>query len=471
MKTKGIIENNEILLENDSTLLFPADYYDLINPSHFNLGDYFDIYIVSNMVIKIEQNDRELPKKNANTFLLFISEDGKKFFDKFSDNRNKDITIPSNYNLDGYNLELPFLVHYEKEALKSVSQNGMIIKLYDPNEIKYKSELCWIENNNLVSRFGKITVPEGLSEKDKKGNFKYDIYKLIENKIEHTLLSIDLNYKGNIPNDNKKAWRQIKLLSTRIPNDTRLIAEKVTNNANFSLLYNKNAKIDKDTNGFRGSLKDYNNWKKFGLEDGDFTALANKEKQNAIHLLGENNVKCLPNISLNWRLAIGLGNESVYETSITLHHIYGFPYIPASAIKGITNHYVLDLIKEAKEKKESYQDIENQYNIVFGNTKQQGKITFFDAMPLTAPKLKPDIMNVHYPDYYGGTSAPTDTQSPRPILFLTVEETEFQFMLGCKEDDKNLLETALKWLEKALQNKGIGAKTAVGYGYMNPVQQ
>lgn len=464
MKTKGIIENNEILLENDSTLLFPADYYDLINPSHFNLGDYFDIYIVSNMVIKIEQNDRELPKKNANTFLLFISEDGKKFFDKFSDNRNKDITIPSNYNLDGYNLELPFLVHYEKETLKSVSQNGMIIKLYNPNEIKYKSELCWIENNNLVSRFGKITVPEGLSEKDGKGNFKYDIYKLIENKIEHTLLSIDLNYKGNIPNGNKEAWRQIKLLSTRIPNDTRLIAEKVTNNANFSLLYNKNAKIDKDTNGFRGSLKDYNNWKKFGLKDGDFTALANKEKQNAIHLLGENNVKCLPNISLNWRLAIGLGNESVYETSITLHHIYGIPYIPASAIKGITHHYCKDLLEE------NGQDVtEDLIDAIFGKPDTKGKIIFFDAFPIEIPTIMTDVMTPHYGDYYKGIAPPADWQSPNPILFLTVEETEFQFMLGCKEDDKNLLETALKWLEKALQNKGIGAKTAVGYGYMNPV--
>src|SRR5690606_28759234 len=37
---------------------------------------------------------------------------------------------------------------------------------------------------------------------------------------------------------------------------------------------------------------------------------------------------------LDWRLAVGLGEISVYETSIKLHHIYGFPYIPASTFKG-----------------------------------------------------------------------------------------------------------------------------------------
>ena len=39
-------------------------------------------------------------------------------------------------------------------------------------------------------------------------------------------------------------------------------------------------------------------------------------------------------------------------------------------------------------------------------------------------------------------------------------------MIGCKEADKILLETAFNWLETALKEKGIGAKTAVGYGYM-----
>jgi hypothetical protein len=34
------------------------------------------------------------------------------------------------------------------------------------------------------------------------------------------------------------------------------------------------------------------------------------------------------------RLAVGLGGESVLETSITLHRTYGVPFVPGSAIKG-----------------------------------------------------------------------------------------------------------------------------------------
>jgi CRISPR-associated protein Cmr6 len=78
-------------------------------------------------------------------------------------------------------------------------------------------------------------------------------------------------------------------------------------------------------------------------------------------------------------------------------------------------------------------------------------------------------MNIHYPKYYGsGNDAPTDTQSPVPIFFLTVHETSFQFILGVKDKaDNHLLEKAYSWLENALREKGIGAKTAVGYGYFN----
>ena len=43
----------------------------------------------------------------------------------------------------------------------------------------------------------------------------------------------------------------------------------------------------------------------------------------------------------DWRMVIGLGNESVYETSMILHHIYGIPYIPGSAIKGVVRSYII----------------------------------------------------------------------------------------------------------------------------------
>jgi CRISPR-associated protein Cmr6 len=174
----------------------------------------------------------------------------------------------------------------------------------------------------------------------------------------------------------------------------------------------------------------------------------------------------------DWRMVIGLGGESVYETGMTLHHIYGFPYIPATAIKGIAHHYATELEKEKKFDKE-------QIDAIFGVDEKEasdkqakrGKIIFFDAFPTGEITLSPDIMNNHYPDYYdGGKKPPADWQSPRPIFFLTVKETSFKFVLGIKPKDQeqypNLLAKAIKLLEEALTQKGIGAKTAVGYGYM-----
>ncbi len=39
------------------------------------------------------------------------------------------------------------------------------------------------------------------------------------------------------------------------------------------------------------------------------------------------------------RVIVGLGAESVLETSIRLHRIYGFPIIPGSALKGLARAY------------------------------------------------------------------------------------------------------------------------------------
>lgn len=40
-------------------------------------------------------------------------------------------------------------------------------------------------------------------------------------------------------------------------------------------------------------------------------------------------------VPVQGRMAVGLGDESVLETSVTLHRTYGVPYIPGSALKGL----------------------------------------------------------------------------------------------------------------------------------------
>jgi len=196
----------------------------------------------------------------------------------------------------------------------------------------------------------------------------------------------------------------------------------------------------------------------------------------------------------DWRLIVGLGQESVYETSLTLHHIYGLPYIPASAIKGVLRSW---LINECYASEEDRALQHKGFCDIFGCSKEsvykkacRGKVTFFDALPTREPMIHADIMNNHYQEYYSDTThrkPPGDYYNPNPVYFLTVVNTPFWFGVGCspqyqdrelqlKIGDKTLyqgqfLTVVMKALTDALGNAGLGAKTAVGYGTMNDLNE
>lgn len=166
--------------------------------------------------------------------------------------------------------------------------------------------------------------------------------------------------------------------------------------------------------------------------------------------------------TLAWRMVIGLGASHPQETSMTLHHTYGIPYIPGSAIKGVTRHWVIwEKFGGDEEKASKNEDFKN----IFGAQDQSGKIVFFDAYPAGEINLKVDVMTPHYPDYYSKGVEPADWQSPNPVKFLTVEKTGFQFYLASRKENENLLEKTLGWLKESLTHFGIGAKTSAGYGY------
>lgn len=227
--------------------------------------------------------------------------------------------------------------------------------------------------------------------------------------------------------------------------------------------------------------------------------------------------------TLTWRMVVGLGNESVHETSMTLHQVYGIPYIPGSALKGIARDMaiaelceelgnnerpdVLDKLFDASfielekldtpQKKRDYVKsngtvfCENEEYApqdatidkilggwprfrtaqqVFGSQGQAGKIIFFDTFPEESVKMTPDIMNPHYPKYYGEKQPPSDWQNPIPVSFLTLESAKFTFALAAKRKNEEpssqeLLNAAVKWVKQGVTEHGLGAKTAVGYGY------
>jgi len=180
------------------------------------------------------------------------------------------------------------------------------------------------------------------------------------------------------------------------------------------------------------------------------------------------------------RLIVGLGGGSALEVSIKLHFIYGFPYIPSSAIKGVLRAY--KILEKVNFDFEEYSDLEKRIESgdkeseeigafvrVFGNQQYKGDLIILDAIPKDFPKLEEDVMNPHYPEYYNEQKPPTDNQNPVPIKFLTVvKETIFNFYLKNSEVYTEVFNTDLKEdLINAFNYLGIGAKTGVGYGVLD----
>ncbi len=77
--------------------------------------------------------------------------------------------------------------------------------------------------------------------------------------------------------------------------------------------------------------------------------------QNVIDALNERHERLKQNCAnavtfsgtVAWRLAVGLGNEHPMENGLTLHRIYGIPYLPATTIKGVTRSWKLGKIAES----------------------------------------------------------------------------------------------------------------------------
>lgn len=166
--------------------------------------------------------------------------------------------------------------------------------------------------------------------------------------------------------------------------------------------------------------------------------------------------------SVQGRLSIGLGGESVLETAITLHHTYGVPYVPGSALKGLAANYARNRLNP-----KSWGIGSDAYRTMFGDTSTAGYVTFFDALYVPgsgqqAKPLWPDVITVHHPDYYQGTGAPADWDNPTPISFLSATGNYLIAIAG----DKAWSEQAFKILALALWEHGVGAKTSSGYGRM-----
>ena len=188
------------------------------------------------------------------------------------------------------------------------------------------------------------------------------------------------------------------------------------------------------------------------------------------------------NAKLKTPLLTGIGESHPHEISLVFEHTLGIPYIPATGIKGISRlSYILNgilddsgkILKKFNKEKIDLKEVEG-FLKTFGFSEKEeserGDVVFLDSYPIKTPKLKIDVMTPHYGDYYSDdTKPPADNMNPTPIKFLTVKEgTDFVFRVIVKKAD---IEKTKKAIKRALTEEGIGAKTALGYGYFEIIKE
>ena len=207
----------------------------------------------------------------------------------------------------------------------------------------------------------------------------------------------------------------------------------------------------------------------------------------------------------------GLGNEHPLENGFAFLNPYGLPYLAGSGVKGVLRQAARELASGQWGNEHGW-SADKQFEIrvngkslaismldaLFGLESQdgdtlhmRGALSFWDViaqMPNNCNSLHVEVMTPHQSHYYqqksdpktGSSATPHDSGQPTPISFLTVPPgSGMTFHVQCDlprlqrlaptlaEGDawKKLLQAAF---EHAFEWLGFGAKTAVGYGAMQP---
>lgn len=168
-------------------------------------------------------------------------------------------------------------------------------------------------------------------------------------------------------------------------------------------------------------------------------------------------------------IAIGLGNASPLEVGIRLHHTYGMPLLPASALKGLCRRVARLLRHDSKLSDEA---IDALFGFSRDTQAAAGAVVFYDAWydpdSVRGAPFHRDVITVHHPAYYGsGEVAPTDFDDPTPVPFLVIKPGA-RFLCTLDAPDPAWARFAEQMLLWGLENLGVGAKTNAGYGYLAP---
>lgn len=367
-----------------------------------------------------------------------------------------------------------------------------IVYCKNPTE-RFKENLVFVTTENEEHRLNFNTF----YERDQRGRvfLKRDYANFIKE-----ITGMDIFYaQVNQSNDITK----LTAMEYRLPNDTaRLLASNNHQSGdNYALYLNKAGRFCKDKFHL---VKNGKFLKEFNFSScGVIMKKLNDRIANHANTLHGANVKTVK-VKTAWRLTIGLGGESIYETDMSLHPVYGFPYLTGSALKGVVRSWIIVKFFDGNETlamndSKLFCDIFGCDKNSYYKKAMKGKAFFYDAFPDGDVKVKPDVMNPHYQEYYKADSnvPPADYLSPVPVFFLTVKDTKFKIVVGghsslgiigdyqniskkpdeivtdklfeVSEKDNSVLDYLVKTIKDALEQHGIGAKTAVGYGKLKSV--
>lgn len=197
--------------------------------------------------------------------------------------------------------------------------------------------------------------------------------------------------------------------------------------------------------------------------------------------------------SLGGRLLINMAGGVMENSGLALDRITGLPYIPGTAVKGITRNFALWEIRNETDATRQIRLLRQALTIFgfspndlnqrgdflwavksdrqhldaalqgFSSDTYKGVCSFIAAQPSSTAQLRivAEVLTPHF------------NNNLRPIFFPAVEAgTEFGFaIIGQREPypaDLNLsqlLHQSKLWIQQALTENGIGAKTGAGYGW------
>ena len=187
-----------------------------------------------------------------------------------------------------------------------------------------------------------------------------------------------------------------------------------------------------------------------------------------------------------WHFVTGLGNPHPVENGLSWHPVLGVPYLPGSAVKGMTRAW-LELNDYDPQTRKRLFGSDNKDPATAGAYHGEpslsgGEVIFFDALPMQPVTLMIDTMTSHGGQWYESgakqpgeaANTPADWHSLNLVIFLAASDMVVSFAVAPRlrpnmttaeaEEAKALAQLASQALSDALEHLGAGAKTAAGYG-------